>query len=388
MPYGPHDANRARLESLKSSGLLNGQHGIDFDRVTDLASRAANVPVSLVSLVDEERQIFAGACGLPEELASARQTPLSHSFCKHVVHRRSPLVIPDARKHELVSGNPAIADFGVVAYLGFPVLGAGRHVYGSLCAIDTRPRDWRDDDIEIMRGFASIVSSLIEQHLGGLYQKLLSDVILHDLKMPLQRIGIAAELFGEMAGGLPEPLQTAARSLRVNADQAGALVASLLHSGRPAEKCDDLQVAAQAAAVRMRPLADARGMEIHIEDSGSSLALDVTERTVAQVLDHLIANSLRFSGRGGIRLRLKRVGAAAILDVEDDGPGFQAEDYPKLFQRYAPLSAKPVDGEACAGLGLHIVRNLLESEGATIVLLSQPGESAAFRITAPLRRLA
>jgi len=99
-----------------------------------------------------------------------------------------------------------------------------------------------------------------------------------------------------------------------------------------------------------------------------------------------MGNSIRFSSVGELRIRIKRIGEAAVLDVEDDGPGFQAEDYPRVFQRYAPLSAKPTSGEASAGLGLAIVRSLLEGEGGTIVLLSQPGESAAFRVTVPLRR--
>jgi signal transduction histidine kinase len=110
---------------------------------------------------------------------------------------------------------------------------------------------------------------------------------------------------------------------------------------------------------------------------------------MTQVLEHLIGNSIQFASGGAVRIRLRQLGEAAIIDVEDDGPGFQAEDYPKIFQRYTPLSAKAGSGSATsAGLGLFIVKTLLESEGATVVLHSQPGESAVFRITVPLRRQA
>jgi len=83
MRFGTHDSNRERLDSLKASGLLGDSHGIDFDRITDLAAKAANVPISLVSLVDQDRQIFAGASGLSGDLASLRQTPIHYSFCQH-----------------------------------------------------------------------------------------------------------------------------------------------------------------------------------------------------------------------------------------------------------------------------------------------------------------
>ena len=385
MRFGANDASRERLESLKASGLLGESHGIDFDRVTELAAKAANVPISLVSLVDQDRQVFAGACGLSNELAIARQTPLSHSFCQHTVNLRQPLVIPDVRKNPLVAKNPAIKDFGVAAYLGFPILGAGQHMYGAVCAIDTTPRHWREEEIEIMRGFTSIVSALIEQHLGRVYQKLLTDVLLHDLQVPLGRIQIAADAFLARAAELPQPLDDMARSLKGSADQAVAMVSNLLGRSRLA-KCDDLRVTAEAMARHLGPRAEEKGIRIRLDVPTERLALDVPERVMGQVLEQLMGNSIRFSSVGELRIRIKRIGEAAVLDVEDDGPGFQAEDYPRVFQRYAPLSAKPTSGEASAGLGLAIVRSLLEGEGGTIVLLSQPGESAAFRVTVPLRR--
>jgi len=286
----------------------------------------------------------------------------------------------------LVAKNPAIEELGVRAYLGFPVLGAGQHLYGAVCAIDTSPRQWREEDIEIMRGFTSIVSTLIEQHLGRAYQKLLTDVLLHDLSGPLGRIRMAADVFAARAGELPQPLDTLAHSLKGNADQAAAMMNAVLGKSRHLHKCDDLHSTAEAVARDLGPRADEKGIQIRVENPGTPIALELQERVMAQVLDQLVGNSIRFSNIGEVRVRIKRVGEAAIIDVEDDGPGFQADDYPRIFHRYAPLSAKPTAGEASAGLGLSIVKSLLESEGGTIVLLSQPGESAVFRITVPVRR--
>ena len=386
MHFGPLEASRPRLISLRSSGLLTDRHGIDFDHVMELASKVANVPISLVSLIDEDRQVFVGACGLPAPYSVTRETPLSHSFCQHVVNLRRPLIISDARKDDLVSKNLAIKDLGVIAYLGFPVLGEGDHLYGAVCAIHSTPRQWSEEEIELMRGFAAIVSGMIEQHMGRRYQKLLTDVLLHDLKTPLERIQIAADLFAEKAGELPAPFNGVAKSLKRSADQATALVSSLGGKDRHGPRCEDLYATAEAVALQMRREAEKKGLSILVENPGARIALNCPDRVMMRVLQNLIANSIQFSDGGEVRIRIKRIGEAAILDVEDDGPGFQEVDYPKLFLRYAPLSAKPSNGEASAGLGLYIVKNLLESEGATIVLLSQPGESAAFRITAPVIR--
>jgi len=71
------------------------------------------VPVSLVSIVDfdGDRQFFASAKGLGEPWATKRETPLSHSFCQHVVTQSKPLVIEDARTEKLVKDNLAIPEF-------------------------------------------------------------------------------------------------------------------------------------------------------------------------------------------------------------------------------------------------------------------------------------
>src|SRR5262245_3464148 len=75
--------NTARLAALRTTSLLDTPPEEVFDRLTRLATSALQVPVALVSLVDGDRQFFKSSIGLPEPWASLRQTPLTHSFCKH-----------------------------------------------------------------------------------------------------------------------------------------------------------------------------------------------------------------------------------------------------------------------------------------------------------------
>jgi GAF domain-containing protein len=72
--------------------LLDSPAEESFDRITKLAARVLNAPVALISLVDEDRQFFKSSVGLDEPWHSARETPLSHSFCRHTLHTREPLV--------------------------------------------------------------------------------------------------------------------------------------------------------------------------------------------------------------------------------------------------------------------------------------------------------
>ena len=159
-PASPNDAER--LAALRDADLLDTPAEEAFDRFTRLASRLLRVPVALVSLVDADRQFFKSAVGLPEPWATWRQTPLSHSFCRHVVAAGRPLVVEDARRHPLLHDNLAIRDLGVIAYAGVPLAVAGGGVLGSFCAIDTQPRAWSADELSILEDLTASVVAEIE----------------------------------------------------------------------------------------------------------------------------------------------------------------------------------------------------------------------------------
>jgi diguanylate cyclase (GGDEF)-like protein len=153
----------ARLAALVAEGLVDGGPEPVFDRFARVAARAADVPVALVSLVTEDRQYFAGMFGMGQPWADARQTPLSHSFCQHVVANGAPLVVEDARIDPVLCSNLAIADLDVVAYAGFPIVTLEGHVLGSLCAIDSTPRSWDPAHLDALDDLAVLLGNEIER---------------------------------------------------------------------------------------------------------------------------------------------------------------------------------------------------------------------------------
>jgi GAF domain-containing protein len=142
-----------RLRALDALALLDTPAEQAFDRLTELAAATLGVPVSLISLVTDDRQFFKSECGLPD----IRETPLSHSFCQHVVAAREPVIVSDARKDERLLDNLAIRDLGVIAYLGVPLITREGHAVGTLCVIDHQPRIWTDDEISLVKDVASAV---------------------------------------------------------------------------------------------------------------------------------------------------------------------------------------------------------------------------------------
>lgn len=166
----------ARLQALKRTELLDTLPEPSFDRFTRLAARLTGSATALVSLVDENRQYFKSALGLGEPLASDRQTPLSHSFCQYVAASGRPLVIDDARTHELVKDNPAVSEFGVIAYLGTPLWAEGKCI-GSLCVLETHPRQWTEEDQRALQDLAATVNTEIELRLTTQFTDRLAQLI-------------------------------------------------------------------------------------------------------------------------------------------------------------------------------------------------------------------
>jgi PAS domain S-box-containing protein len=117
--------------------------------------------------VDADRQFFKSCVGLPPPWADARQTPLSHSFCQHVVLSGQPLLIEDSRLDPRVMGNPAITDLGVIAYAGIPLMTADGQSLGSFCAIDHEPRVWTAEEVETLGDLAASAITEIELRLAA-----------------------------------------------------------------------------------------------------------------------------------------------------------------------------------------------------------------------------
>jgi GAF domain-containing protein len=151
-----------RMRALVRADLLDSPIERPFERLTALASRLLHAPVSLISIVEGRRQFLKSAAGLGEPAASERGTPLSHSFCQHVVTSAEPLVVADARLHPLVRDNPAVVELGIVAYAGMPLLSSDGYVLGTLCAIDHVPRTWTEGELDTLRDLAESVVSEIE----------------------------------------------------------------------------------------------------------------------------------------------------------------------------------------------------------------------------------
>lgn len=146
----------ARLQSLQEHNLLDTLPEEVYDDVTRLASEICGTPIALLTLIDEKRQWFKSKQGLGVD-----ETPREDSFCAHtILNPNEVFVVPDARYDERFHDNPlTTGDPHVVFYAGVPVKDADGHALGSLCVIDSRPRELTDEKLEALKALAKLVNT-------------------------------------------------------------------------------------------------------------------------------------------------------------------------------------------------------------------------------------
>ena len=159
-----------RLTVLRSYGLLDSAAEPDFDALTRIMARLFDVPIVLISLMDEHRQWFKSSVGV-----NVCETARDISFCNSVIATNAPLIVPDARLDARFCDNPLVTgEPHVRFYAGAPLHAPEGVTLGTLCLIDNKPREFSDDDVMQLRELADMVMNRMKsQHNEELYRSLI-----------------------------------------------------------------------------------------------------------------------------------------------------------------------------------------------------------------------
>jgi PAS domain S-box-containing protein len=154
LPKAPLPANElARLEALRALDVLDTPAEVAFDRITRAAANYLNVPICLVSLVDEKRQWFKSRHGL-----DAQETHRDMAFCAHTILTDEPLVVPDASLDDRFVENLLVTgDLNVQFYAGVPLSLTDNIRVGTLCVIDHKPRELVAKEREFLMDMAAVI---------------------------------------------------------------------------------------------------------------------------------------------------------------------------------------------------------------------------------------
>jgi two-component system phosphate regulon sensor histidine kinase PhoR len=214
----------------------------------------------------------------------------------------------------------------------------------------------------------------------------------HELRTPLTSIRGFVEALEDGALGEPGNARRFLAKIRLHAERMGALVADLLElsrleSGeRPPrfERVAPMEVVEDVVA-SLGALAASRRVTLSARDAGAPEVETDAER-LRGILENIVENGIKYTAEGGtVEVTAEGQGGAAVVAVQDDGPGIAAEHLPRIFERFYRVDKARSRDIGGTGLGLAIVRHLADSIGASVSVTSETGRGTRFVITVPPR---
>lgn len=383
-----------RLAAVQRTDLLDAPPEEAFDALTRLAALLLKAPASFVSIVDGDRDFYVSQVGLPEPLATTRQLT-GRTFCHHALAHDGPLVIADTHGEPAWRSVPTVDSLGVRSYVGVPLRVQG-HTVGSFCVIDSQPREWSATELEVIDQLAMSAArelSLREAaHRARLDAKRAQDamvakekviaIVAHDLRSPLQVVKLSAvvlERTGNQAQGV-----LARRVLNATVAMH-RLVEELLFDNRiaPAQGSRPERIAAARllgdVLDMMGQIAARAGVALQLGDVADGEVL-VDHGQMLRVFSNLVGNATKHCAAGTkVLLAAARDADHLVLSVADDGCGLSVEQQGNAFEAGWQGADSLARGDG-AGLGLSIVRTLVEHNGGQVTLASQLGQGTTVTV--------
>jgi signal transduction histidine kinase len=217
-------------------------------------------------------------------------------------------------------------------------------------------------------------------------------IVAHDLKNPLSGIKMLSKvLYDEHEAISREDIRELANDILNTSARMFELITNLLDINaierggvRVNIEPFDLAGIADAVAETYQARAQAKSIALHFQAEDNLPFALADQNATIQALDNIISNAVKYSPHGkNIYIRVKTASSRIRCEVQDEGPGLNAEDKQKLFGKFARLSAQPTGGEHSTGLGLSIVKRMVEAMNGNVWCESEVGHGATFIVELP-----
>jgi signal transduction histidine kinase len=387
-----------RLAALYALDILDSAPEQDFDDIVALASTVCDTPMSLVTLVDTDRQWFKARVG-----TDLVETSRDLSFCAHAILGRDLLVVPDATKDARFSDNPSVdMEGGIRFYAGAPLITTDGYALGTLCVMDKKPRSLDIEQQQALRALARQVTSQIElrRHSIALanttarLQELerhkddLAGLVGGELRAPLRLISSYLDKLGSTGFQDAEMAELVGRAtaghIRGFLDLLQHLT-TMAEAGYGSESLHmrqiDLTRITQRAVESVRPIAATKQIWILNQAGGPALPIIADPVRLEQVLTHLLFAAVKYTPAGG-RVRVGteiESGPTVRLDDMDMPDGERPDLFPHLYYG-AIANPSEIPGP---DRGLAVAKKILDAHHATVALSDRPGDGTSLHVVFP-----
>ena len=351
---------------------------------------------------DGKSLVVRAAVGLEREAATEVSLPFGRGIRGRIAATRKPFIVDDLSKNKIVS--PLLRE-KYRAFIGAPLLIDDRLV-GVIHAATITPRHFTADDLKLLQLVAERAALAIEQtrlyeaeqsarreaEMANRIKDEFLATVSHELRAPLTAILGWVRLLREGhldAGDADRAMETIERSARTQnriindlLDVSNIITGKLRLNVRPIEPVPVIESAVEA----LRPAAEAKAINLEMSLDEAVGPISADSDRLQEIVWNLVSNAIRFTPKGGsVQLRLQRESSDIEIIVSDTGAGISSEFLPYVFDRFRQGDSSSTRRQGGLGLGLAIVRHLVELHGGTVRAESAgEDQGATFTVKLPL----
>ncbi|AUC76270.1 sensor histidine kinase [Olleya sp. Bg11-27] len=383
-----------RVSSVQKYKLLDTLPESDFDNITSLVATICDVPISLITLLDADRNFFKSHHGL-----DLQESPRDISFCGHAILNEDDIfIVEDSRQDIRFKDNPLVNGYKAIFYAGVPLRDQDGLALGTLCVYDHKPRQLTSLQKKALITISKQVMNLFELRLNN---RLLDETkqelidrnnelnkfashVSHDLKSPLANIISLTNFLKEEEGNtfteesveFINYIEESAESLKDYID--GILMHyktnELLRADKELVSIDQLFDSVQ----RMHMLDDNQ-----FKTNSNTQNAFINKAAITQILINLVDNALKYNKKSNPEVLLNYIENKQhyLFSVTDNGNGIPDNQQEEVFKLFNNNNQIDTSGKKGTGIGLFTVQSLVKKLGGSIALQSEVGTGSTFKFT-------
>lgn len=364
---------------------MDSEQESDYDAIVDLASKICDTPISLVTLINEDRQWYKAKTGI-----DGSETPRELAFCAFTILDNELFEVEDTWMDERFLQHPSVdGDPNIRFYAGMPLRSPSGYNLGSLCVIDRVPRKLNEFQRNALSTLSQQVIKLFELRRKNRELNLLQDtqsrmmsIIGHDLRTPIASINALLEILDEYDMTMEE-LKKMVPDIRKSAESTGELVINLLDWAQ--SQMTGLKIIKSSLPIRyiVQSVIDdnervfKRKSNMVENEIAEDLHVSGDRRMIEFIIRNLILNANKFTSSGTITIRFED----GIFSISDTGIGIPVSRMKDLFTWENRKSTPGTNDEKGSGLGLPMCHEFVNAHGGRIWVESKPGAGTTIRFT-------
>lgn len=387
---------KERLKDLKSYAILDTLPEEEYDDITRLAAQICQTPISLISLLDENRQWFKSKYGI-----DASETARDIAFCAHAINNPDNIfTIEDSRTDERFWDNPLVTEWPqVISYTGISLMSPNGFSLGTLCVIDHKPKVLNQEQQQSLQALANQVIRLfelrkaksdLEKTINILESKnrelqQFDSVVAHDLRSPLSSIiGIIDLLKNGGGGHFDSEASEMIDLIDESAKTLNSLIIGILEHSRSDKTLTEHAVNVDLTTLieRIIGVLDAK-REHRFTYPTAHQTICINKTALEQILINLISNGIKYNNKDQISIEVgfKNDKSHYHFYVKDNGPGIDEKHKQKIFEIFEVGRSTDRFGHRGNGIGLCTVKKLVEGQGGTVDVESSDEDGTTFNFS-------